>query len=260
MKSENSPETIVSIERALIILKRLASANGEVGVRGLSRELGYSSAVTQKTLNTLKLHDFVQQNPATGRYSLGFGTVRIGLAMLDRLDVVRVANPQMEALTTVTGETTFLAIRDGLSGVYISKVRSPNAIRMDAEIGSNRPLNCTAVGKTLLAWAPPELISEMIQAEAFVKATEKSIVDPEVLEAQLVKVRELGYALDLREFHNEAICVAAPIFDPSGDVVASITISGVASRMESRLEEYAKLVIEKSNVISKTLGYKGDRF
>ena len=260
MKSNNSSETVVSIERALIILKRLAAAKGEVGVRGLSRDLGYSAAVTQKTLNTLKLHDFVQQNSATGRYSLGFGTVRIGLAMLDRLDVVRIAHPQMKDLTNVTGETTFLAIRDGLNAVYINKVRSPNAIRMDAEIGSNRPLNCTAVGKALLAWASPELISEMIQADAFVKSTENSIMEPDVLETQLVKVRELGYVLDQREFHKDGICVAAPIFDPNGDVIASITISGLASRMEGRLEEHAALVMEKASAISETLGFKGDLF
>ena len=257
MQDSKNPETILSVERAMVILKRLSDSKKGIGVRDLSRELGYSPSVTQKTLNTLKCHDFVQQDTGTGRYTLGFGTVRIGIAMLDRLDVVRIAQPYMEELTSETRETTFLAIRDGLNAVYINKVTSPNAIRMDAEIGSNRPLNCTAVGKVHLAWGPASLIDEMVQENAFGKQTENSIVDAELLRDQLDQIREIGYALDIREFHNEGICIAAPIFDQSGTLVASITTSGLDSRMENNIDPFALLVIDKANVISKTLGYKG---
>ena len=255
MKKPNSPETILSIERALVILKRLAAYKEEVGVRDLSRELGYSPAVTQKTLNTLKSHDFVHQNEATGRYSLGFGTVKVGLAMLDRLDVVRIAYPHMEALTDETEETTFLAIRDSLYAVYISKVISPNVIRMDAEVGSNRPLNCTAVGKVFLAWGKDDLLTKMFEAEAFVQATENSITDPEILMDQLKLIRQQGFALDQREFHKEGICIAAPILNQTGDVIASITTSGLASRMEGRLDEFSAFVKKKGVLISRSMGY-----
>jgi len=255
LKDIKAPETVLAIDRALVILKRLASTKEEIGVRELSRDLGYSPAVTQKILNTLKAHDFVHQNVDSGRYSLGFGTVRLGISMLERLDVVRIAYPHMESLTEETEETTFLAIRDQLNAVYISKVTSPNVIRMDADVGSIRPLNCTAVGKVLLAWATEDALSKLIKEDGLVKATEKSIIDPEFLKAQLDTIRNRGFALDEREFHNEGICVAAPIFDQTGEVIASITISGLASRMEGRLTEFASLVKTKAEAISKAMAY-----
>jgi DNA-binding IclR family transcriptional regulator len=173
-----------------------------------------------------------------------------------RLDLVNVAQEQMEALTAETEETTFLAIRNDMHAVYVDKVMSPHAIRMDAEIGARRPLNCTAVGKILLAWAETGLM-QRIQNEGMIeKRTPYSITSAEQLQNELERIRKLGYAVDRQEYVADAMCVAAPIFDREQQVVGSITTSGPSFRVKDRVEEIAALVMAKADKISDTLGYR----
>jgi len=255
MDTQNTSDTILSIERALVILKRFADRKEEIGVRDLSRELGYSPAVTQKILNTLRVHDFVRQNSKTECYSLGLGVVYLGMAVLAQLDVVTVAKPYVAALTEETQETTFLAIRGGTSAIYVDKEISPLSIRMDAKIGSLRPVNCTAAGKIFLAFSDEDLITEAEKTGTLVKATPNSIVDPEELRKEINKVREQGFAIDNREFLSDAMCIAAPIFNQNGKIVATITTSGPVSRMEDQVNELITLVKEKAARISIELGF-----
>jgi DNA-binding IclR family transcriptional regulator len=255
LKNNYSADTILAVERAIIILQNLAATKDEKGVRNISRELGYSPAVTQKILNTLRVHDFVQQNEDTQRYRLGLGSLNIGLAVLAQIDVLQVARPYMEELTAETGETTFLAIRDVYRAVYIEIVKSPHPIRMDAEIGAHRPLNCTSVGKILLAWAPSGVVSNAEKAGILEKSTKNSIVKADELEAELIKVREQGYAVDNEEYNVEAICVAGPIFGPDGKILAAITTSGPSFRMKDKIPVFSNLVKTTAAEISLKLGH-----
>jgi IclR family KDG regulon transcriptional repressor len=251
----DSADTILAVERAIIILQNLAASKDEKGVRDISRELGYSPAVTQKILNTLRIHDFVQQNEDTQRYRLGLGSLNVGLSVLAQTDVVKIARPYMEELTAETGETTFLAIRDVYRAVYIEIVKSPHPIRMDAEIGAHRPLNCTSVGKILLAWAPSGIVSNAEKAGALEKSTKNSIVEVDALEAELINVREQGYALDNEEYNAEAICIAGPIFGQDGKIFAAITTSGPSFRMKDKISVFSNLVKTSAAEISLKLGY-----
>jgi IclR family acetate operon transcriptional repressor len=256
ISSPKSVDTILAVDRALLILKKMANSNEEFGVRDLSRELGYSPAVTQKILNTLRVHGFVRQNEKTDRYSLGPTTLHVGMALLSQLDIVQVARPYLEALTAETGETTFLAVLDGTTAIYVDKVVSPNPIRMDAEVGVSRPLNCTAVGKVLIAYDRDLLLSEVIASGAISNPTPNSITDPDELKKEIERVRQEEYAIDNREFHAEAICVAAPIFGPDGRILASVTTSGVATRIEDNLKQVIQSVRDVASQISAEMGYQ----
>lgn len=255
MAGNETAETVLSVERALVILKRLAETRDEIGVRDMSRELGYSPAVTQKILNTLRVHGFVSQNEKTDRYSLGSAALQLGMAMLSQFNIVRVARPFLESLTEQTGETTFLAIREGVTAIYVDKEVSSNPIRMDAAVGVSRPLNCTAVGKVFLAFDNGDLLTEAANAGVFEKSTPNSIMDVQELKKNIARIRQTGYAIDNREFHTEAICVAAPIFGANGKLIAALTTSGVATRMEGNIQDIAEDVIDKANQISRSIGY-----
>jgi len=256
LENENV-DTVLSVERALLILKYLAETPEEIGVRDMSRVLGYSPPVTQKIFNTLKVHGFIRQNDKTDRYSLGPTALRVGMAMLSQLSVVRVARPFLDRLTEETGETTFLAIREGLAAIYVDKEVTSNPIRMDAEVGVSRPLNCTAVGKVFLAFDNGDLLTEAAEAGVFTKFTSNSIIDVMELKSIIDRIRETGYAIDYREYHPEAICVAAPIFGANRKVVAAVTTSGVGTRMESRIDQIAEWVIDAAAQISRNLGHSG---
>lgn len=249
-------DTVLSVERALLLLQYLAEAEAAVGVRDLAHAFGYSPSVTQKLLNSLRRHRFVAQEEQTGRYELGMGVLSVGLAALRHLDVVGVAHPHLEALTEATGETSFLAVLDDLQATYVDKVPSPHPIRMDAAIGSPRPLNCTAVGKVLLAYGAEGMVDRLQAEEKLAQATVNSVVDVGELAVELAQVRERGFALDREEYHEGATCVAAPIFNMAGDVVAAITASGPTYRMRERLEPIAAKVQAQAAAISNTLGYR----
>lgn len=249
-------ETILGIDRALIIMKYLADLKEEVGLRKLARDLGYSPAMTEKILNSLIRHGFVWQNTETGTYRLGLGLVKLGLAALSRLDLVQLAHPYLEELTEATQETTFLAVLNGVSAVYIDKVTSPLPVRMDAEIGVDRPLNCTAVGKILLSYSPPGTLAKVAELGGFQRFTANSVMDPTILEQELVGIRKSGIAFDRQEFNSDAICVAAPIFAYDGKVAAAVTTSGPSFRMQENLDLYTRLVKDVASRISAELGFR----
>ena len=247
--------TNLSVERALIILRHLSHTDQGMGIRELSRELGISPAGVQKIINALHKQGFVAQNEEDKRYTLGPDVLQIGLAMLSRLEVRRVAHPFLASLAEATGETAFLGIRDGDDVFYIDKVLPDTDIRMDATLGLTRPYNCTAVGKMILAHLPAEDLERLIAGDRLVQATVNSITDPARLADELETIRQRGYALDCEEFKPGVSCVAAPIHDHNGQLVAAITVAGPAGRIEANLDPIIEQVLAKSHAISTQLGY-----
>ena len=176
--------------------------------------------------------------------------------MLARLNLVNIAQKQMQALTAETEETTFLAIRNDNQAVYIHKVMSPHMIRMDAEIGAQRPLNCTAAGKILLAWAETDLLLQLKDQGLISKRTPNSITEIDALQSELAEIRTQGYSIDRQEYVADAMCVAAPLFDRDHQLIGTITTSGPSFRVKDRVEEIAALVIARANKISDALGHR----
>ena len=247
--------SIMAVERALILLRYITDNEDGLSIRESSRNLGYSPATVQKIIGALKSQGYVVQDELTERYHLGPETVQLGLTALSRLDVRRVARPYLEKLSRESGETVFLAIARGHYAVYVDKVVSDQPIRMDAPIGAIRPYNCTAVGKVLLAGMTAEEIEALYKDGAFEKRTENSILDPDVMQGEVEIVREQGWAGDREEFDNGASCVAAPIYDHEGRIVAALTISGPSTRINQDLDRIIELTKSRTEEVSKEMGY-----
>ena len=247
--------TSLSVERSLIILRLLSRTDQGMGIRELSRELGISPAGVQKIMNALHIQGFVAQNEGDKRYTLGPDVLQIGLAMLSRLEVRRVARPFLVSLAEATGETAILGIRDSDDVFYIDKVLPDTDIRMDAPLGSTRPYNCTAVGKTILAHLPADDVKRFVAADRLVQATPNSITDPVRLTHELESIRQQGYALDREEFKPGIYCVAAPIHDHDSQLVAAITVVGPAGRILANLDHIIEQVVTNGQKISTQLGY-----
>jgi IclR family acetate operon transcriptional repressor len=161
----------------------------------------------------------------------------------------------MEALAKESAETVFLGVRHGDEAIYIEKVLGLSEVRVDAPIGARRPFNCTAVGKVLLAFMPEQEFYRLAGAGAFVRATQNSVTDPIALRAEILKVRESGVAVDREEFALGAACVAAPVQNCEGNVVAAVALSGPARRVEPA-EHVIELVKSCARSISHALGYQ----
>jgi len=225
----------VAVERALILLRYIVDNEDGLSIREASRNLGYSPATVQKLIAALKSQGYVVQDELTERYHLGPEAVQLGLSALSRLEVLRVARPQMESLSEASGETVFLAIPRADHVIYVDKIVSFQPIRMDAPIGAMRPYNCTSVGKVLLADMSNERIRDLAEGGVFERRTERSKIE---------------------EFITGAACIGAPIYNHLGQAVACITVSGPADRINKNVGHFVSQVKECAQIISGLLGYR----
>lgn len=246
--------SIVAVERALVILKIVSQSPDGVGVRAVARQLGYSPGVVQKSIQALAAQGFVEQDPSTQAYRLGSEAVMLGLVALGRMDIRQAARPVLEQLVRATGETAMIGVPHGDIAVYVDQVPSPNEVRMNVPVGAPRPFNCTAVGKALLAHLPDSEVDRLSEIGAFRVSTANSIDDADELRRELARVRAEGVAIDAEEYLLGARCVAAPVRDFEGQVVAAVAVSGPAERMAASEERVIVAVRNAAAEISEALG------
>jgi len=244
----------IAVERALILLRYIMENEDGLSIREVSRHLGYNPATVQKLVNALKIQGYVVQDNLTERYHLGPGAIDLGLTALSRLKVRQVARRYLEELCQESGETVFLAIARGDHAVYVDKVVSDHPIRMDASLGVDRPYNCTAVGKVLLADMMEEDIKMLAGEGKFEKRTENSIIQVDELLKEIEKIQEQGWAYDNGEFDISAQCIAAPIYNHDDEIIAALTVSGPSERIKPKIDNHISLVKSTARAISKELG------
>ena len=198
-----------------------------------------------------------------GNYHLGIACFTIGQAAAGQLDIRRVSSPYLRELNQQTRETIHLTVRHGLTAVYVEKLDSPEPLRIHSRIGAAVPLYCTAVGKVMLAYMPPEEQERILPELDLKRLTPNSVGNLQELKAELYRVRKNGYASDLEEHELHIRCVAAPIWDHTGSVHSSLSITAPAVRMPvTRLRQMAPLIQAAGLQISRKLGYqaaKGER-
>jgi len=249
--------TVKALVKALRILECLAEDEQTTfTLTELSRRLHLHVSTVHRLMVNLLRQGFVEVDPATGGYHLGFRVLRMGLRVLDRLDYRRVAVPLLRELNQQTQETVHLAILQGDRAISIEKFDSPQPVGLDARLGGQIPLYCTGVGKTLLAFQTDEALGEILRNLALDRHTAHTITALPQLKKELAKIREQGYAFDQEEAVVGLRCVAAPLLDHLGRVVAAFSVAGPSTRMTpERMQELARLVAENSREISYRLGY-----
>ena len=190
-----------------------------------------------------------------GRYRLGPQCAVWGADFLSALELRQVASDVMARLVEVGNETCHLGVRDGKTVLYIDKVESPHSLRMVSRVGGKNPLHCTGLGKALLAFIPPDELEEY-WTEPLERRTANTIVAPEILRAELQRIRDRGYAVDDVENEVGVRCISAPIFDHNGDLAGSVSLAGPTMRMTwERIEQLTSPVIEAAHEISVRLGF-----
>jgi IclR family acetate operon transcriptional repressor len=222
-----------SLDRALNVLLTIAdSPPPGLTLAACSAVLGYSKPTTQRLLRTLVARSFLAYDDELGVYTLGVANVRLGSEYLHRLDLRKVALPEMRALVSETGETAHLGIVTGADVVYIELVDSPHPVRIFSRVGASVPAYATAIGKAILAFMGPAAVEAHVP-DVFDVRTGNTIRDRAQLEAELTLTRSRGYAVDDEENRPGIRGFAAPIFDHTDAVVAAVSIGGPADRVGS---------------------------
>ena len=190
------------------------------------------------------------------RYTIGLTAYRIGIHYTNNLDVIGVIEPELRAFAKTVGKTVFFGVRSDHEVVYICKSEPENPIITTATVGTKNPIYCTSLGKAILAYSDEDTRRQVMARIKFRKKTEKTILNRELLTAELDKVRKQGYALDARELEDHMECVGAPVFGADGSVLGAISVSSLYKPTED-YEERGQIVAEKAAGLSKLLGYIG---
>ena len=247
---------ITALQRGLQILHLFSDSSRGLTAKQVAMASKLPVSTVHRFLANLVSAGFLNRD-AEGTHCLGIACFSIGQAAAVQLDIRRLSLPYLRELNQQTRETVHLTVRHGLSAVYVEKLDSPDPLRIYSRIGASVPLHCTAVGKVLLAYLAADEQQRILPQLELRRLTPNSAGNMQQLKAELFRVRKNGYASDLEEHELHIRCVAAPIWDHTGTVQSSLSITAPAFRMPvSRLRQLAPQIQAAGLKISAELGYR----
>ncbi|GAB4467685.1 MAG: IclR family transcriptional regulator [Burkholderiaceae bacterium] len=243
------------IERMMKLLDALAAHADPVSLKDLARTTALHPSTAHRILNDMVLGRFVDRGEAPGTYRLGMRLLELGNLVKARLSVREAALEPMRELHRKTGQTVNLSVRQGDEIVYIERSYSERSgMQVVRAIGGRAPLHLTSSGKLFLAYDDPRLVRAYATRTGLAGHTRNSITDLGKLERELSLVRARGVARDNEELEPGVRCIAAGIRDDSGRVVAGLSVSAPAERLQ---EEWIADLQSTATRISARLGYTG---
>ncbi len=252
---EGRDYSISVLDYGLRALEVLLIAEGHgLGLSDLAERLGVNKSRAFRILATLEQQGFVVQDEQTKSYRLGLKLLHFGEAVRRGLHLPQVAAPVLDQLAETTGETVFLGVLDGLEAVCVDKRESRHPVRLYAEIGRRAPLHAGGVPRVLLAYralAQPEILEQL----TLTPITSATLVNRDVLAAELARIREQGYAVSIDDLDMGVTSVAAPIRDHLGNLAAAVSVAGPNDRLPPEaIPDLAALVRAAADQISRGLG------
>lgn len=239
-----------SLNFSLDVLERLGESHEPLGVTQIASALSLNKATVHAILTNLEARGYVMQVSETARYQLWTRAWQLGALAERQIHLKTLARPFLEELTARTGEGSLLSLYSTAGMVmYLDSVPSPDPVRAYVETGAIVPCYCVATGKVLLAHQPQQEIDSVLARLA--KHTVHTVTDPAALASQLRGVREQGWAMNLGEYRDNVIGIAAPILNTRRVAIAAIGVSGPAYRItEERLPEIRTAVIHVAASLS----------
>lgn len=249
-----------SLERGLRVLEILAEIEQPVQLAEVARKISLPRSTVHHLLQALINFGYLIQDKKARTYYLSPKLFRLTRRTWTREQLAEIAAPYLLDLSRRTGEGSSLAmLRDGV--VTIVAKREPDGpVRVVQEVGAQRPIYCSAVGKCLAAWLPEEELNGIIRRTVFERKTPKTITSPQVFRQELKRVRSTGFAFDNEEHIPGIRCLATPVRDYTGGVRAALCVVGPKSHLpKKRLREICKVLRKIAMNLSARLGYEQER-
>jgi DNA-binding IclR family transcriptional regulator len=247
--------SIKAMDKMFKILSIFTMERTTLSINEIANETGYPKSTIFRILNTLEKGEFIKRNLDTHRYSLGFQFFRLGSIVQSELDFRQVALPVMKKLSEQTKETVEINIIDHIYRVCIEKIDSTLDVRNFVRIGERKPIYSGASGKVLLAFTKSEVRGRILN-----ELQEEIPLDLPKLNEHLAEITTYGYAITRGERVSGSFAVSAPIFDYSGELVASLTIAGPIQRLsDEREQELIAILKEGASEISHQLGFVNNK-
>ncbi|MDR1935273.1 MAG: IclR family transcriptional regulator [Candidatus Accumulibacter sp.] len=242
------------IDKTLSILEFISRNSRGVSLADLVKSVGIPKTTAFRILGILLAREYVSWDRDSEKYSIGLKTLEIGLSGLIGQNIVEISIPYMQELSSTLGETSFLGAYNNGDVVYLYKVDGTQSMVTRCTLGSRRPAYCTGLGKAILANLPIEE-SERIFEKPLEKLTDKTIVERIRLLEEFAWIRLNGYAIDDEGIEYGLYCLAVPVHDYTGRVVAAISVSGPVERMNGNRERIIGKLQSIGGSVSRRLGY-----
>ncbi len=260
MSKKQPSYPLKALDKSLAILEVLSRENSPLSIAELSERLGIYPSTIHRILDTLRYWEYVEQDSHTQKYQLGLKVLELGMTKLQGMELIREATSYLKELQNQSNETVHLAILEEGEVLYLDKEESSQSIRMVSRVGRRVPAHCTALGKVLLAYLDQEEQERVFKEKGVSPFTENTITNKKKLREELGKVRKQGFAEDREEHEKDVRCLAVPIKDHRGTVIAAVSLSVPAFRMKANKKRKLKeTLIQAGEGISKRLGYNRTR-
>lgn len=254
-KESSGPSGAVqSIERALDVLELLAAHQG-LTLSEVAEKVALSPSTVHRVLRTLEQRGVVECDPTAQSWHIGAATFRLGAAFMARTGLVERARPVLRRLMEHTGETTNLGVLNGRSVLIMCEVETHQTIRAIVPPGTLSSIHASAIGKVLLAYSTPKTFARLMADTQLQRFTANTLIAPEALQADMTRIRARGFAFDDEERTPGMRCIAAPVFDVAGEVVAGISVSGPSHRIgQSHVKTLGAVVVAAAQELSLSSG------
>lgn len=233
-KKSDNPYVVQPVMKALKVLELVARHGHEIALTTVGKELRIPKTTTFRYLQTLTEAGFLNHNRETDKYTLGPLLRSIARADASVSKIRQLARPAMIELMTEFNETVNLAVKGNGTIVYIDLVEANRSLRMQARIGDSHPMHSTALGKAILAFLPEAEKQRQLDLP-LTERTGRTLLEREEIERQLRQATKLGYATEVGENEDGAMCVGVPIFDANRYPIAALSISAPLMRMPRAL-------------------------
>lgn len=250
---------VPAVTRALDILELFLEGDGTLSAPEITRRLGLPRTTVHELVTTLAARNYLVPLPGQpGRYRLGVRPYQLGSRYSEQLDLAAEGQQVARTVAETCDETVHVALLEGTDVIYIAKVDSTHAVRMVSAAGRRLPAHCTSVGKMLLASLPAATLDARLPQDTPLRAmTPHTITSPQELRNQLAAIRERGIAIEQRESNPDVSCIAAPVRDSAGQVVAALSISVPMIRWsDERRVELEELAAKGAADLSERLGHR----
>ena len=253
VSKDPSTPSIQVLERCFTLLDVLAQQREPMALKDISERTGLHPSTAHRILNDLAAGRFVDR-PHAGQYRLGMRLLELGNLVKERLSVRELAAAPMRELHRLTHQAVNLSVRQGDEIVYIERAYSERSgMQVVRAVGGRAPLHLTSVGKLFLAAEPPERVRAYANRTGLAGHTRNSLTQVAALERELEGVRTRGVAHDNEELEIGVRCIAAGVYDDAGKLVAGLSISAPADRLELTWADRVKATAED---ISRALGHQ----
>lgn len=239
--------------RGLDVLE--AVADGPITLADLAVRLGMNRSTTHRLANALVDRRYLTFTPRSG-YRFGPKLLELGYLAQEQADMVRLARPHLEALAAATEDTVHFGVLDSELALYLAKIPGRRRVEISSRVGDRQPLTSTGLGKALLLDSSPSTWERLFRTD---DPDGRRGIDYDLWKTRMQGYADAGYAFDLEENEDQIRCVAAPIRNAGGEIVAALSVSSAAQYMaDERMKALTEDVLETAHAISAELGWSPD--